>query len=79
LHRAIAEWYEQHDAQDVSSYYALLAGHWSRAEEATRALHYLERAAEAAQQSGEHAEALALLQVALALESPNRTRREEGE
>jgi len=72
MHRTIAEWYEQHYAQDLSPYYALLAGHWGRAEEATLALCYLERAAEVAQQSGAHAEALALLQAALAMESSDR-------
>jgi hypothetical protein len=35
LHRAVGEWYEQTQAEDLSSLYPLLAYHWGRAEEPT--------------------------------------------
>ena len=53
LHRALAEWYEQHHAGDLPSIYPLLAHHWSEAARsdfavASNAIDYLERAAQQA-------------------------------
>lgn len=68
LHRAVAEWYERAHGEDLSPFYPLLAHHWSRAEEADRALDYLVRAGEQALQSGAYQEAAAFLTEALTLD-----------
>ena len=47
LHRAVAEWYERHECADLSPYYSLLAHHWSRAEQWSKAMEYLEQAGSA--------------------------------
>ncbi|MCX6022620.1 MAG: AAA family ATPase, partial [Chloroflexi bacterium] len=65
LHRAVAEWYEQTHAADLSPYYGLLAHHWSRAEDGVRAIAYLERAGELALHNFANQEAIALLSEAL--------------
>ena len=31
LHRAVAEWIEQHHHEDIESFYTLLAYHWQQA------------------------------------------------
>ncbi|MDE1995403.1 MAG: AAA family ATPase, partial [Rhizobiaceae bacterium] len=46
LHRAIADWYEQNSAPDMSRAYALLAHHLEAADEPVRAAHYLRLEAE---------------------------------
>ncbi|MFS8114176.1 AAA family ATPase [Rhizobium jaguaris] len=46
LHRAIADWYEQNGALDISRIYALLAHHLEAAGEPVRATHYLRLEAE---------------------------------
>src|SRR5262249_38275859 len=48
LHRAAAQWYECHHAQDLAPLYALLAHHWGEAEVEDRAIDYLEKAGEQA-------------------------------
>ena len=45
LHRAIAGWFEDHFGEDLNPYLQLLAHHWANADDAGRALAYLERAA----------------------------------
>jgi tetratricopeptide (TPR) repeat protein len=65
LHRAVAEWYEQTQAEDPSPLYPLLAYHWGRAEEPTRTLAYLELAGEQALRVGAYQEAVELLTEAL--------------
>jgi predicted ATPase len=65
LHRAVAEWYEQTQADDLASLYPLLAHHWARAEEPTRTLAYLELAGEQALRVGAYQEAVDLLTDAL--------------
>jgi class 3 adenylate cyclase/tetratricopeptide (TPR) repeat protein len=67
LHRAVAEWYERTHAEELVPFYSLLAHHWSRAEEETRALHYLERAGEEALRSGAYQEAGGFFTEVLAL------------
>jgi predicted ATPase len=61
LHRAVAEWYEQVQADDLPSLYSLLAYHWGRAEEPTKTLSYLELAGEQALRVGAYQEAVELL------------------
>lgn len=53
LHEAVAKWYERQYPDDLTTFYPLLAHHWSRAEVAERALFYLEKAGE--QALGRHA------------------------
>ena len=48
LHAAVAQWYEQTHAEQASAFYPLLAQHWARAEEASRAIHYYQLAGEQA-------------------------------
>lgn len=45
LHRAIAGWFETRFGDDLNPYLQLLAHHWANADDAGRALAYLERAA----------------------------------
>src|SRR6185503_10704815 len=59
LHRAIAEWYEKYQADDLSAYYALLAHHWSNAEQPAKAIEYLEEAGEQALRNFANTEAAA--------------------
>ncbi len=61
LHRAIAEWYEQAQADDLPTVYPLLAYHWGRAEEPAKTLAYLELAGEQALRAGAYQEAVNLL------------------
>jgi class 3 adenylate cyclase/tetratricopeptide (TPR) repeat protein len=68
LHRAVAEWYESHQAEALSPFYPLLAHHWSRAEEEAKTLDYLEKAGEQALRSGAYQEAVEFLSEALALD-----------
>jgi hypothetical protein len=57
LHRAVAEYYEQRYAEDLSPYYPVLAYHWVRAEVRARAVHYLNLAGEQALQNQANREA----------------------
>ena len=58
LHRAVAEWYERsHSAQELEPHHALLAHHWAKAEDAPKAVLYLERAGRSALRSGAFREA----------------------
>jgi class 3 adenylate cyclase/tetratricopeptide (TPR) repeat protein len=61
LHRAVAEWYEQTHAEDLSPLYPLLAYHWGRAEEPTKTLTYLELAGEQVLRAGAYQEAVDFL------------------
>jgi hypothetical protein len=65
LHRAVAEWYEQTQAEDLPALYPLLAYHWGRAEEPTKTLAYLALAGEQALRVGAYQEAVDLLTDAL--------------
>lgn len=56
LHQAVAEWYEQTQADDLPVLYPLLAYHWGRAEEPTKTLTYLELAGEQALRVGAYQE-----------------------
>jgi class 3 adenylate cyclase/tetratricopeptide (TPR) repeat protein len=65
LHRAVARWYEGVYAQDLTPFYPLLAYHWSKAEEESKAIHYLEKAGEQAFRIGAYREALTFFSEAL--------------
>ncbi len=67
LHRTIAEWYEKFQADDLSAYYALLAHHWSNAEQPAKAIVYLEKAGEQALRDFANPEAAAFFERALTL------------
>jgi CheY-like chemotaxis protein/tetratricopeptide (TPR) repeat protein len=67
LHRAVAEWYERTYADDLAPYYPLLAQHWGKAEDMAKAIEYLERAGEQAQQRGDYQEAFRYFNESLAL------------
>lgn len=69
LHRTIAEWYEQYQSDDLSAYYALLAHHWSNAEEPEKAIEYLEKAGEQALRNFANTEAVDFFERALVLSS----------
>jgi class 3 adenylate cyclase/tetratricopeptide (TPR) repeat protein len=70
LHRAIAEWYEQHHAGELPRFYPLLAYHWSRTDEAAEAVKYQGLAGERALASGAYQEAVLFLTAALQHDSP---------
>ena len=74
LHRAVAEWYEQTFAADLSPYYPFLAHHWSRAEDLPRAIDYLEKSGEQALNNYANQEAVRFLTEALSLEARSEPR-----
>lgn len=67
LHRAMAEWYEAHHADNLSPYLAILAHHWERAEDSDRAIHYLSSAGAQALDTFANVEALSFVERAMAL------------
>jgi class 3 adenylate cyclase/tetratricopeptide (TPR) repeat protein len=70
LHRAIAEWYEQHQVE-LPRFYPLLAYHWSRSGVAAKALMYQGLAGEQALTSGAYREATLFLTAALERDAPS--------
>lgn len=77
LHRSTAEWYERRFADDLSPYFALLAHHWGRAEEAPRAIDYLEKAGNAALRNFANEEAISFFRQALAVDTRSGQRSEQ--
>jgi class 3 adenylate cyclase len=69
LHRAIAEWYEQHQIE-LPRFYPLLAYHWSRSGVAAKAVKYQGLAGEQALTSGAYREATLFLTAALERDAP---------
>ncbi len=69
LHRATAEWYERSHAEDLSSFYPLLAHHWGQAGVAHKAIDYLEKSGEQALTGGAYREAVGFFVEALALDA----------
>ncbi|MBP7998429.1 MAG: AAA family ATPase [Chloroflexi bacterium] len=69
LHEQIATWYEQIYADDQSQFYSLLAYHWTRAENAPKALVNLEQAGEQAFLSFANEEAITFFNQALTLDA----------
>src|SRR5205823_1388672 len=66
LHQSVAMWYEGTLGADLSTYYPLLAYHWSMAEVPVNAMGYLEKAADLAIRSGAYQEAIHFLNQAIA-------------
>jgi class 3 adenylate cyclase/tetratricopeptide (TPR) repeat protein len=69
LHRAIAEWYEEHQV-DLPRFYPLLAYHWTRSGVAAKAVKYQGLAGEQALASGAYREATLFLTAALKRDAP---------
>jgi CheY-like chemotaxis protein len=69
LHRAVAEWYENEHGADVGPFLAVLADHWAKADDPTKAVHYLERAGQWAHDQGDFEAAERLLRASIELES----------
>jgi class 3 adenylate cyclase len=67
LHRAVGEWYERAFAEDLAPHYPLLAYHWNQAEDAPKAIEYMEKAGEQAMRSGASLEAISLFNRVLEL------------
>ena len=75
LHQAVAEWHERSLA-DLSPHFGLLAHHWRRAEDATRALGYLEKAGDQALKDFANEEAARFFGEALELTAEEASRAE---
>ncbi|NJC96933.1 MAG: hypothetical protein FIB03_11460 [Anaerolineae bacterium] len=79
LHQAVAEWIEANHADNIDSYYTLLAHHWTQAAESPdtwrnepailKAVNYLEKAGEQAMQNYANAEAIQFFTQALEWEA----------
>lgn len=68
LHGSIAQWYESRGQHELESNQPLLAHHWHRAGRADKAVHYFERAGQAALRNGAYAEAAEFFQRAIELD-----------
>jgi len=68
LHRSVAQWYEQ-SVPDLAPHAALLAHHWSQAENWPKAVDYLEKAGETALRNGAYQEAVSFLRDAVDIDS----------
>ncbi|MEW5869598.1 MAG: ABC transporter substrate-binding protein [Chloroflexota bacterium] len=66
IHREVARWYESAYTADLSPVYALLAHHWSQAEDTSKAVHYLLLAGDEARRLYALPEAIQFYQRALA-------------
>jgi predicted ATPase/class 3 adenylate cyclase len=64
LHCAIAEWYENTYAEDLTQVYALLAYHWEKTDNGKKAVEFLEKAGEQAVRNFANREAVMFLQMA---------------
>ncbi|HVF24784.1 MAG TPA: adenylate/guanylate cyclase domain-containing protein [Anaerolineales bacterium] len=72
LHKSTAEWYEQTYASDLEPYYSLLAHHYTLAEEAFKAVFYLEKAGDHALSGGAYTETANFFEEALRISEQNR-------
>ncbi|MFN2263285.1 MAG: response regulator [Anaerolineales bacterium] len=54
LHRQLAEWIEERNADSLPEYYALLADHWRKADDTAKAIDYLEKAGQRASEQGDY-------------------------
>src|SRR6185503_9114551 len=68
LHYAVATWYEQVYAEDLSPFYPFLAHDWRRANIIPKAIDYLELAGEQALRNNANEEAVAFFSQALELD-----------
>lgn len=69
LHRAVAEWYEAEHGPEAGPFLSVLADHWAKADDPTKAVHYLERAGQWAHDQGDFDTAERLLRASIALEA----------
>ena len=69
LHRQVAEWIEARYSDELAPHYATLAYHWRFADEPSKAIDYLEKAAHHARESGAYQEAESFLKQSLELEA----------
>lgn len=67
LHKAVAEWMEEHLAEGVASHLSVIGTHWSLAEHHDKAATYFERAGERSLHGGADRETIELLERALDL------------
>ncbi|MGE5150632.1 MAG: ATP-binding protein, partial [Rhodospirillaceae bacterium] len=65
LHRAVAQWMEEHLADEVASHESLIGSHWSLAEHHDKAAACFERAGERSLRGGADRETISLLERAL--------------
>ncbi|HMD80255.1 MAG TPA: hypothetical protein VKE92_03040, partial [Anaerolineales bacterium] len=72
LHRSTAEWYERTYASDLEPYYSLLAHHFTLAEEAPKAIFYLEKAGDHALSGGAYVEAVNFFEEAVHISEQER-------
>ena len=56
-HRQVAEWIESIYSEDISPQYAVLADHWQKADDISKAIDYLEKAGQEALKNGNYEEA----------------------
>jgi predicted ATPase/class 3 adenylate cyclase len=76
LHQAIAEWYEQAHADNLTSHYSVLSYHWRKAEHKAKTIEYLEKAGDQALADGAYREAIKFYGEALELDIPPLTEKE---
>jgi predicted ATPase len=69
LHREVATWYERERGDDLGPVLAVLGDHWAKADEPTKAVHYLERAGQWAHDQGDYDAAERLLRASISLEA----------
>ncbi|GIV98385.1 MAG: adenylate/guanylate cyclase domain-containing protein [Herpetosiphonaceae bacterium] len=69
LHQAVALWYEQIYAGDLSPFYAFLAHHWAKAGDSHKAIYYLEKAGEQALKNYANEEAVGFFTQVLELDA----------
>jgi hypothetical protein len=86
LHRAAAECFERAQAENLTSFYPLLAYHWGKAEVPAKTIEYSAKAGEQALNSGAYREAVLFLNEALTIDAretqpipPRRERRAHWE
>ena len=72
LHKSTAEWYEQTYASDLETYYALLAHHYTLAEESPKAIFYLEKAGDHALSGGAYLETVNFFEEAVRISEQDR-------
>jgi tetratricopeptide (TPR) repeat protein len=74
FHQAVAGWYEQTFAEDLSPYYGVLAYHWSNAKDPQKTIEYLEKAGEQAMLNFANREAIDFFEEALRLAQGNQVK-----
>jgi DNA-binding response OmpR family regulator len=57
LHRQMAEWLESNYSEEVTPQYAILADHWRKADDTSKAIDYLEKAGQDALKNGDYEKA----------------------